>query len=65
MQALYFLKSGQIKTVTGLAKALGKNRSTVPRWWPSYRSRGLQELLGKNPLPPGRFTSIPDEAIGQ
>ncbi len=45
IQALYLLKTGQIKTVTDIAIALGVHRVSVQRWFKQYNEAGLESLL--------------------
>lgn len=47
MQTLYWLKSGQIKTVSEIANLIGKHRTSVSRWLSSYRTGGIGTLLSK------------------
>lgn len=45
MQILYWLKSGQAKTVEELASLSGHHRTTISRWLSNYRRGGVNELL--------------------
>lgn len=45
VQALYLLKTQQIKSITELAKILGNKRVTVHRWLKLYREGGISNLL--------------------
>ncbi len=45
LQVLYWLKSGQAKTVDELASLSGHHRTTVSRWLTLYRKGGLTNLL--------------------
>jgi len=45
IQALYLLKTKQVKTVKDIAIALGVHRVTVQRWFKEYRDRGVESLL--------------------
>lgn len=47
VQTLYWLKSGQIKTVSEIANLIGKHRTSVSRWLSSYRTGGIRTLLSK------------------
>jgi putative transposase len=47
VQALYWLKSEQVKTTEAIAKSIGKHRITVSRWLSSYRTGGIKALLTK------------------
>ncbi|RMH75587.1 MAG: helix-turn-helix domain-containing protein [Cyanobacteria bacterium J007] len=62
VQALYLLKTGQVKTVTDLSNLLGKHRVTVQNWLKLYKKEGLQGLL-QDRHSGGRKSSIPDWAI--
>lgn len=62
VQALYLFQSGQVRTVIGIASALGKNRTTIQRWWGKYEAGGIATLLGQKNLRPGRKAAIPQEA---
>ena len=56
LQALYWLKSGQVTTRQELATLSGRGESTVYRWLKRYRTGGLRALLdiqsspGKPPM---------------
>lgn len=45
IQALYLLRSQQVKTITELAKILGRGRITLQRWLKLYREGGISNLL--------------------
>ena len=45
LQALYWLKSGKVKTRQDLAQLLARGESTVYRWLNLYRQGGLPGLL--------------------
>ncbi len=47
VQALYWLKSGQVKTTKAIASLIGKHRVTVSRWLSSYKAQGINALLTK------------------
>ena len=47
VQALYWLKSEQVKTIEAIANLIGKHRTTVSRWMSSYRIGGIKALLTK------------------
>jgi transposase len=47
VQALYWLKSSQVKTTEEIANLIGKHRTTVSRWLSSYRTGGIKALLTK------------------
>ncbi len=64
VHALYLLKTGKVETMTGLADLLGRDISTVFRWFQRYRSKGLEGLL-TIPRNQGRKPTIPQEVIDQ
>ena len=45
VQALYWLKTKTVDSVSAIAVYLGRHRTTVQRWLASYRQGGLEELL--------------------
>ncbi len=45
VQALYLLKKGEISSITGIAEVLGRDISTIFRWFQRYRAKGLEGLL--------------------
>ncbi len=45
IQALYLLKTSQVKTITNLAELLGVHRVTIQKWLKKYRDEGLKGLL--------------------
>jgi transposase len=47
VQALYWLKSGQVQTTKAIAGLIGKHRVTVSRWLSSYKEQGINALLTK------------------
>ena len=47
VQALYWLKSGQVQTTKAIASLIGKHRVTVSRWLSSYKAQGINALLTK------------------
>ncbi len=47
VQALYWLKSGQVQTTKAIANLIGKHRVTVSRWLSSYKAQGIKALLTK------------------
>ena len=61
IQALYLLKSFQVKTVKDLALTIGVNRITVQRWLKKYRTHGLDGLL-EIKHSGGRKPAIPESA---
>lgn len=51
LQALYWLKSGQVTTRLELASLLGRGESTIYRWLKLYKAGGLSALLDLKPSP--------------
>jgi len=47
IQALYLLKTGQVKTIGNLAIVLGRGSATVQRWLKAYRESGITNLLSR------------------
>ena len=47
IQALYWLKSGQVQTTRAIANLINKHRVTVSRWLSNYRTEGIEALLAK------------------
>ncbi len=47
IQALYWLKSEQVKTTAAIATRVGKHRTTVSRWLSSYQKKAIAALLVK------------------
>ena len=47
IQALYWLKSGQVQTTREIANLIGKHRVTVSRWLSNYRTEGIKAILVK------------------
>jgi len=45
LQALYWLKSGQVTTRLELSRLLGRGESTIYRWLKLYKAGGLAALL--------------------
>jgi putative transposase len=45
IQALYFLKIGQVKTIQDLAVVLGRGSATVQRWLKAYTESGIASLV--------------------
>lgn len=45
IQALYFLKIGQVKTIQDVAGVLGRERVTIQRWLRTYTESGIKALL--------------------
>lgn len=62
LQALYWLKSGQVTTRLELANLSGRGESTVYRWLQSYRTGGLHALLDIQSSP-GKPPMIAGEAL--
>lgn len=64
IQALYLIKIGEFKTLQDLADALGRNPTTVYRWFQKYKQQGLNGLLEVK-RGQGREPAIPKEVIEQ
>ena len=47
LQALYWLKTQTVETVSSIAVRVGKHRTTVQRWLSSYRQGGRAKLLSQ------------------
>ncbi|MEH1825238.1 MAG: helix-turn-helix domain-containing protein [Nostoc sp.] len=47
IQALYFLKIGQVKTIQDLAVVLGRGSATVQRWLKAYTESGIASLVSR------------------
>lgn len=45
LQAIYWLKTKTVDSVSAIAVFLGRHRTTVQRWLTNYRQGGLEELL--------------------
>ncbi len=58
LQVLYWLKQESPPSVTTIAKAIGKDRSTVQTWLSMYRDGGLEAML-KIKKSPGGVRVIP------
>lgn len=44
--ALYLLKIGRVTTLKDLAKTIGRNTATLSRWFRTYKTQGIDRLLG-------------------
>ncbi|OKH45534.1 transposase [Calothrix sp. HK-06] len=64
VQALYLLKTQQVKTVQHLAAVLGRGRVTIQRWLKAYRESGLNNILLEKKSP-GRPKKIPLDVRSQ
>lgn len=64
VRALYLRKTGQVQTRRELAALLGCNESTVYRWFCSYQSGGMSELLQVK-TSPGRPSLLPPDVLQQ
>lgn len=62
LQALYWLKTKTVDSVSAIAVLLGRHRTTVQRWLASYRQGGLEELLTEKKSP-GRPRKITAEIV--
>lgn len=51
LQVLYWLKTGQMKTIGEGAKRIGRFRDTVSDWLVKYETGGLEELLTRRAAP--------------
>jgi putative transposase len=47
VQALYLLKTGQVKSIGDLAIVLGRGSATIQRWLKAYRESGITSLLSR------------------
>ncbi len=65
IQVLYLLKSKQVKTITEVAKIVGKHRVTIQWWLRCYQQEGIEEFLKdkKDKNSGGRKSLIPDNVI--
>jgi transposase len=54
VQALYWLKTKTVDSVSAIAVYLGRHGTTVQRWLASYRQGGLEELLTEKRVPEDR-----------
>ncbi len=69
IQALYLIKTGEVKTITRLSEVLGRHTSTIFRWFQRYKSEGLEGLLdtsrspGRPPLIPGPILMCLNEKL--
>ena len=57
VQVLWWLKTGQVTTVTQAAAQGGHHRTTVSRWLSKYRDGGLEHLLAP-PYRPRRISKL-------
>jgi transposase len=62
LQALYLLKSGKVTELKQLSAILGRNTSTLYRWFQQYKYQGLNRYLEIN-SPPGKPSLIPPEIL--
>ena len=62
LQVLYWLKLGEVQTITKAAELLGVHRTTTQRWWKEYKQVGINQLLEQKQRP-GRPPAIPSEVI--
>jgi putative transposase len=49
LQVLYWLKTQAVDSLLSAAVRLGKHRTTIQRWFSSYRKGGIEELLLQKP----------------
>ena len=64
LQALYWLKTKKLYTVTQIADLLGRHRVTVERWLDQYRKNGIEGILTRKKSP-GRPRAVPPEIVVQ
>ncbi|MDE5096897.1 MAG: helix-turn-helix domain-containing protein [Trichodesmium sp. St16_bin4-tuft] len=50
VQALYWLKIGAVNTIENISILLGCHRTTVSRWFSTYRKLGIEGLLKKKKI---------------
>lgn len=62
VQALYWLKIGQVKTLKELAVLLGRDTATIYRWFQKYKEDGLEGILEVK-KGQGRKPAIPPEVM--
>lgn len=62
VQALYLLKSGEVKKLEALAQVLSRDTATLYRWFQKYEKEGLVGLL-QHKYSTGRKPAIPLDAI--
>lgn len=62
LQALWWLKTGQVTEHQQLATRLGRNPSTITRWLQQYRQGGLSQLLEVKTAP-GQTPQITPAAL--
>jgi transposase len=62
LQALYWLRSGKVKTRQNLARVLARGESTVYRWLKLYKQGGLRGLLEVKPAS-GRAPKLQGQAL--
>lgn len=69
VQALYLLKKGEVNSITGIAEILGRDISTIFRWFQRYRAAGLEGLLqiqenqGRKPRIPTEVQEVLKERL--
>lgn len=59
LQCLYWLKSGQVESVTAVSRLLGRHRVSVQRWLRAYQEHGLRGLLGELRQTGGAQSKVP------
>ncbi len=62
LQVLYWLKLGEVQTITRASELLGVHRTTAQRWWKEYKQGGINQLLEQKQRT-GRPSAIPSEVI--
>ena len=64
-QALYLLKMGQVTELKELARIVGRDPSTLYRWFERYKARGLASLLELGYANGGSSVSAPRGSAGR
>lgn len=62
VRALYLCQTGQVQTRRELAAQLGRNESTIYRWFCTYQTEGLAGLLDVK-ASPGKPSKLPPEVL--
>ena len=60
VQALYLLKTQQVRELKGVAQVVGRDTSTLYRWCERYREGGLAGLLALGYANGGRPAALPE-----
>ena len=64
IRALYLKKSGQVSSRRELARMLGRDESSIYRWFCTYHGEGIEGLL-EIKTSPGRPRSLPSDVLQQ